>query len=555
MGECFKLFKLKNIYSIMAVFLYKYFRGTGRTLFVGALCGFFYFFFFAFNAHAAVSMVLPNGSECLTVGQAYVITITSDADHVALYYRTDGIQPTHLDASEIKHPLNQTTWSWTPGSGDISEVGIVWVEGHLNNHNTNGEWDDSDAVFSIRTDCSPAPPTTGGGGSVFSAFPPLPLPPLSLSPTSIRWNFKAPEYNVGEVRLLTKELFTFTEKFREQINVTANTEGFITETGLAPNTQYTDRYLQVSLQGALAEVSNISNPHYTIRTLIEIPNKLEATDISSDKITLKVADQLSNLQDGLTGVFFENIVTSEVSDWQKTSQWTFENLEPDTLYQFQAKARNGDGVESAPSEVLSVLTLLIASSSPTPEPTPTLVPTPTLLPTASPIPASTQAPFEGKLYRAQDDPRVFAVEGGIRRHIPTLDIFSSYGFQWDAVEIIEPSKLEEILEARLYRPLGSPQVWLVGDGQRRHILNPDIFSQHGFSWEEIVEVNEQELNFFNPALLIRAIGSEQVWEIRGQERRWITSPEAFGRLGHDWKKIVNVPHFEVESYKEGASLK
>ncbi|MEK9179828.1 MAG: fibronectin type III domain-containing protein [Patescibacteria group bacterium] len=141
------------------------------------------------SAFAAVSMVLPNGGECLTVGQAYTITITSAADHTALYYRTDGAQPTHLDSSEIKHPLIQTTWSWTPTSANISETGRIWVEGHLNNHNTNGEWDQSDNDFAVRSSCAVATPSQAGG-DIFLTHPSIKNVTVSEITTSsavIKW--------------------------------------------------------------------------------------------------------------------------------------------------------------------------------------------------------------------------------------------------------------------------------------------------------------------------------------------------------------------------------
>ncbi|MCP6719838.1 MAG: peptidoglycan-binding protein [Patescibacteria group bacterium] len=144
---------------------------TKFTLVIGATVA---FWFLGINSVSAanVSVVLPNGGECLTVGTKFTIEIASDANHVALYYRADGAQPAHLDSSLIKHPLQQTTWGWTPSTDDISETGRIWVEGHLNNHNSTGDWDDSNADFAVRADCSGGNGGNGGnggGGSVTSA--------------------------------------------------------------------------------------------------------------------------------------------------------------------------------------------------------------------------------------------------------------------------------------------------------------------------------------------------------------------------------------------------
>lgn len=120
------------------------------------------------------TVLTPNGGECLTVGQNYTITFSysgSGIEHIALYYRTDGQQPAHLDSSTIKHPINVpqqgTSWSWKPTAGDISETGRVWIDGHALGHNSLNTWDSSNADFSVRNSCAPLVANeTGGGGSV-----------------------------------------------------------------------------------------------------------------------------------------------------------------------------------------------------------------------------------------------------------------------------------------------------------------------------------------------------------------------------------------------------
>jgi len=123
-------------------------------------------FFWVGQAVASVQVVWPNGGECLTVGVQYK-TIEVDfhdahsEDHVAIYYRTDGTQPAHLENPVLKHPLMVSIWTspgWTPDSGDITETGRIWAQGHLTNHTSTGNWDDSDADFAVRADC-------GGGGN------------------------------------------------------------------------------------------------------------------------------------------------------------------------------------------------------------------------------------------------------------------------------------------------------------------------------------------------------------------------------------------------------
>ncbi|MBI2109149.1 MAG: hypothetical protein HYT93_03145 [Parcubacteria group bacterium] len=161
----------------------------------------FFFPFLIVRAVNVTTVVLPNGGECLTVGESYTIRFSwsgADVEHLAIYYRTDGAQPTHLDSSTIKHPINVpqqgTTWNWTPGSSNISETGRVWVDGHENGHDSLATWDNSDADFAVRADCSePAPaeqssaprPLPTGPAPVFSFLPePEPILPKGGGPVS-----------------------------------------------------------------------------------------------------------------------------------------------------------------------------------------------------------------------------------------------------------------------------------------------------------------------------------------------------------------------------------
>lgn len=528
------------------------------------LCFFLWLLTMPTFVHAAVSVVLPNGGECLTVGQSYAVTITFTANHTALYYKTDGTQPepanggSVTDPTVIFHPENQTTYSWTPGSSHISETGRIWVEGHLANHNTNSEWDQSNANFAVRSSCAATPAGGTGAGAVFNAFPPTPILPLVPSPTSIRWNFKAPGYDVGEVRLLKKENFAFFEIMRQTQSTKANLEGFIVEANLLPNVRYTDRYLQVAKEGALANVSDISNPHYPTFTLIETPQALDVISTSPTIVVLRVKNQLSGFDAALSGVWFENVTASTMSGWQKLDHWTFTGLESDTLYQFRAKARNGDGVETLFSEIVSVITAVVSPLTASTV-SPITQPAPSPMPQASegpvpPVPSGVEGSTPEGLLRVAGDPRVWRVEGGKRRHIPSPEVFLSYGFDWGAVTVVSPEELNRIPESGLLRVYGKPEVWLVEMGWRRHIPNPDVFSRHGFAWDDIFAVNELELSSYAPRYLFQAQGDARVWFVENGIRRWISSPEAFGRRGYRWEDVGEIPLFELEAYQEKEPL-
>lgn len=224
------------------------------------------FFMWAPSAFGAVQVVLPNGGECLTVGTAYIISTTFTADHVALYYRTDGQQPTHLDSSEIKHPLQFTTWSWTPSSSDISETGRIWIEGHANNHNSNGQWDQSNANFSVRTSCQVAAAVaTGGGGRTQKTPAPLlekaEVINIASDQATVLWTTDRVGYTQLEYGL-TSGTYTFETK----LNPVVSLQHLVKLEGLTANTTY---YFRVINGSSLDEREK--SIEYTFTTLSPPP--------------------------------------------------------------------------------------------------------------------------------------------------------------------------------------------------------------------------------------------------------------------------------------------
>ncbi len=222
------------------------------------------------SAQNVTTVVLPNGGECLTVGQSYTITFSwsgPDVEHVALYYRTDGAQPTHLDSSVIKHPINVpqqgTSWNWTPASADISETGRVWIDGHGNGHISLSTWDNSNANFSVRSSCAaPAPAVTTGGSSLL-LIPPsaqsLAVSEITTSSVVISWRTDQYSYytfSYGE------SSGNYSQEIKTGPPMADSWNHKVTLTNLAENTTY---YFKIET-GVFRPVSQKS-PEYSFKTL------------------------------------------------------------------------------------------------------------------------------------------------------------------------------------------------------------------------------------------------------------------------------------------------
>lgn len=309
------------------------------------------------TARAVFSTVVnPNGNQCLTVGTVYTVKVTSDADHVALYYRTDGQQPAHLDSSVIKHPLQQSqgtttaTWGWTLSGSHISETGRVWVDGHQNDHDSFNTWDSSNADFAVRSDCTGygvtggAPPASQKLVAPANFDIPAALVDFLVTTSTILYRYSSEYSGNFQVYFYDAPYTTFLLQSRE---LDLKPGGIFTfeERNLLPNTFYPgSRKVQAyHRHGFWSALSEPSPPFWTA---IEIPEKMEITKLTPTSVTLKVLTPLFNLGKGQSAVYFENITENLASGWVTSTVWTFASLTPDTVYQFWTKARSGEGTNT-----------------------------------------------------------------------------------------------------------------------------------------------------------------------------------------------------------------
>lgn len=237
-------------------------------------------------AAISVSVVKPNGGECLTVGQPYTIEVTmsGDTNHVALYYKTDGSQPTpatgagpnDLDDSVIAHPLNATTFNWAPSSGHIAETGRIWVEAHNSNHYSANVWDQSNANFSVRSSCAtggvaPAtvskeilPPSGFGDPAEFLGV----IPSFTYARLQFKSHWESGEYRIWLVE--DRDGFLYTVAKQEIYLEKGQTVEFRLD-GLIPDTFYGARYRIRGYEFSKGFESVLSQPSIPFRTISPVP--------------------------------------------------------------------------------------------------------------------------------------------------------------------------------------------------------------------------------------------------------------------------------------------
>lgn len=157
------------------------------------------------------------------------------------------------------------------------------------------------------------------------------------------------------------------------------------------------------------------------------------------------------------------------------------------------------------------------------------------------------------LLRARGGTRVYAIENGRRHWIPSIKIFNKRGFAWQDIQEIDPVQLNQYPRVKLVRVEGKQEIYyLTMSGMIRHVPSADVFLSYGNRWEDVVSISQEELNAYPRNNLIRLIGGVKVYLLQDGRKQWIKTAEAFNRLGYDWNNIAPVNQTELDAYPEGA---
>ncbi|MBU1102667.1 cohesin domain-containing protein [Patescibacteria group bacterium] len=182
----------------------------------------------------------------------------------------------------------------------------------------------------------------------------------------------------------------------------------------------------------------------------------------------------------------------------------------------------------------------------------------------------------GSLLRASNSDKVYLIENGQKRWVPSAEVFISNGYSWSNIVIVEPSALSQypdgpnvllstssILEGGLIRAQGDIDVYIVkyvGTKKfKRLILSPSVFNsyQH-LKWSDIKDVDKSIVDSFTTSELVRAIGDPKVYKLYPAgdtgEKRWIKTADAFVGMGFDWDAVYQINQVDRDSYVEGSVL-
>lgn len=170
--------------------------------------------------------------------------------------------------------------------------------------------------------------------------------------------------------------------------------------------------------------------------------------------------------------------------------------------------------------------------------------------------SSSQAPI---LFQAHGDHRVYEIVGERRHWIPSQDAFASYGFRWDQVKKVSSSERDIFSRLNLVRQSGGQQVYYITEsGLKRHIPSAEVFLSYGNQWNAILDVSSEEINSYRTNDLVQMNGDSKVYRLEGEDgaktKRWIPTAQRFNELGLRWDEIAVINQIELDSYSTGESL-
>lgn len=237
------------------------------------------------------------------------------------------------------------------------------------------------------------------------------------------------------------------------------------------------------------------------------PQNLSATAISQTRIDLtwnSVTNASSyNLYRSTTSGSGFALITSPTS-----ASYSDSGLAAGTTYYYKATAVNDNGASAYSSEVNTATDLQAGGGGGGYVSTPAVTPTATTTPTESVPTEETTAPTakpDGTLIKYASSPNVYIIEGGLKRLIPSAEIFNALEYVWNQITTILDSETYAAGENKtatitavtraagtLIKYASSPNVYIIENGLKRLIPSVQDFESLGYLWSKIITVPDSE---------------------------------------------------------------
>lgn len=109
-------------------------------------------------------------------------------------------------------------------------------------------------------------------------------------------------------------------------------------------------------------------------------------------------------------------------------------------------------------------------------------------------------------------------------------------------------------DGALIRARGESKIFVLSRGQKYWLRTAEIFNSYKFKWADVKEVAPATLSTYPDVQTIRSAGDAKIYHVRGEEKRWVRTPEAFNANNFNWNAIKQVNAVDFAYYKNGADI-
>ncbi len=113
---------------------------------------------------------------------------------------------------------------------------------------------------------------------------------------------------------------------------------------------------------------------------------------------------------------------------------------------------------------------------------------------------------------------------------------------------------QTLSDGALIRAQGESKTFVLFHGQKYWLRTAEIFNSYKFKWADVKEVAPATLNAYPDVQAVKPTGDTKVYHVRGEEKRWVRTPEAFNANNFNWNAIKPVNAVDFSHYKDGADV-
>lgn len=191
---------------------------------------------------------------------------------------------------------------------------------------------------------------------------------------------------------------------------------------------------------------------------------------------------------------------------------------------------------------------------------------------------------DGSVVRIQGVPDVYFIKDGQKVKINSPKEFEEKGYKWDQIQTVQADLLAQIAELKaqvkqlkedlakagaLLKSMTGPDVYVIVDGKKEKIPDPETFNKRGYKWDQIKSVSQEDLSSIpdftstttqqattaptlpqgiTPGSLVKSPNSPTVYFITPTgAKKPILNIKVFNAYNNKWDNVKTVSQDEINS--------